>query len=352
MNKKAYVLMIIVAFTGCTKGGMFGEGKKPVTIEKVWVDYKYSALSYPGVLEAPEELSIVFPIDLRIKNVPVQLGAQIKEGDLLFTIDEESVTLQLSKLKNDLFKQEALLEKNIYFLNNRERLFEEGKIDQAMYDTIEAETKALEGEVKSLQAQIEMLNKYLKTDITSTVSGMVTQKEIAAGSLAKGMSTLMRITQVDPMNVRFMMDGEYANAVAVGTPVEVKIANFETETETGTIRFVSPGLEPGKSEFAVLAAIDNKKRIYKVGMEAQITLKSPRKIKTLSIPKAALLTAEEKKYVFVVRENKAFRVRVRTHPNAENSDLTEITEGLQEEDLVVTQGLENLKNGDEVNLWR
>ncbi len=343
-------------WVGCSRGGpggIFSDGKISVSADKVVVEEREPTLSLPAVLEPSEKIEIQFPFDVKIDRVAVNLGDTVKQGDLLGTLNDQDFNLKLAQLRAERLEQETLLDKNNYFLRNRDRLLEEGKIDKSMYDSLESETKSIDARLSRIKADVALVeNQAHALSITSPIAGMVSVKNISPGATVAAHQTLLAIVKNDPVFIAFNMPAADAGAVAKGANIQITIENFPGKNWTAPIVFVAPELDSASHHFNVKAQLANPNQIFKGGMEAEVRFTSPTKAKIMTVPAKAVLQELGKEYLYVIRQNRAWRVRVYTKKSLESPDLLEIMEGLQPNDLVVTEGQEKLKEGIEVNLWR
>ena len=353
---KKIPLIFLLFFISCSRGGpglLCGDGKAWVSVDKVAAEEKQPTIALPAVLEPSEKVEIQFPFDVKIERVLANLGDTARNGDLLFTLNDQDFNLKLAQLKAQKLEQEALLDKNNYFLRNRDRLLEEGKIDKSLYDSLEAEVRSLEAQLNRIKADMGILeNQAHNLNITSPISGMVTVKNIVPGASVSARQVLMTLVKNDPILVSFNMPAADAAAITKGMNIAAQVEDFPGKSFNATVVFISPELDGASRNFNVKAAMANPLLTLKGGMSAQAVFVSPNKTKILAVPAKSVLSEMGKEYVYVVRQNRAWRVRVYTRQSAENPDKLEIMEGLNPDDMVVTEGQEKLKEGAEVNLWR
>ncbi|MDO8526306.1 MAG: efflux RND transporter periplasmic adaptor subunit [Deltaproteobacteria bacterium] len=352
-HKFAFVIFLL---TACSKGpgGFFASNDKlPVSVDKVLIEDKQATVSLPAILEPSEKVEFQFPMDVKVEQVFVNLGDTVNAGDPLFRLNDQDFNLKLSQLKAQKMEQEALFEKNNYFLKNRDRLLEEKKIDKSMYDSLDSEVRAIEARVETLKADVALAENHLKqVTVNAPFTGMVALKNIANGASVPARQVLMNMVKADPMLVTFSMPENQAQSISKGMNVGVKIENFGDKIFPSSVLYVAPELKSSDHSFEVKAQLSNPQQTLKGGMAAQVFFVSPQKSKVLSIPSKAVLSEGNKDYVYIVRQNKAWRVRVYTRKNMENPEQAEILDGLTDEDVVVTEGQDKLKEGAEVNLWR
>ncbi|MBI4224506.1 MAG: efflux RND transporter periplasmic adaptor subunit [Deltaproteobacteria bacterium] len=336
---------------GCSRGP--GNGKIPVTVEKVFVQEKQADLSLSARLEPAAKATYTFPMEVKIDAVPVRLGEMVPQENTLFELDELDLSLKMAGLKAKRQEIRAGLDKNKYFLENRDRLLEEGKIDQVQYDALEMEVKKTEAEWDHLNAEVSLIeNQTNEAVVRAPFTGIVSTLQAAAGTRIPAGETIVTLVQINPIHVTFLLPAEEAPGITTDMPVQVKVEGFGEQAFSAPIVFISPEINTADKTLEVKAALSNETYVLRGGLNAEVYFTSRRPRKILSIPRRAVITEAEKKSVFLIRQNKAWPVRIYTRETTDPSDMVEVLEGLKESDLVVVEGQEKLSAGAEVNLWR
>lgn len=352
---KKSCLSLLLILAACSRGepGDIIDGKVAVTVDKPRVEEKKVTLSLPATLEPSGKIIYRFPIDVKIEKVAVRLGESVSQGTLLFELNGADLSLKLATLKARREEKKSLSDKNGYFLENRDRLLGEGKIDQTQYNSMEVEVNKSRTEFERLDAEVrEMENQISNALINAPFDGVIAELSIAGGAQASAGELLLSLVRIDPIYVSFFLPSAESASVSLGMDVDVTIEGFREKTFQVPVTFVGPELDPATKTFEVKATLENKNYVLKGGAEAQVRFLSQTSRKILTIPAQALLKEGEKEYVYIVRENRAWPARVYTKKEFDNPETVEIQEGLKEKDMVVTQGQESLQAGSEVNLWR
>lgn len=350
-----FIYGILFIFLSCSRGepGDIINGKVAVTVDKPRVEEKKVALSLPATLEPSGKIIYRFPIDVKIERVAVRLGEAVTQGTLLFELNGADLSLKLATLKARREEKKSLLDKNAYFLETRDRLLEEGKIDQTQYNAMEVELNKSRAEFERLDAETkEMENQISNALINAPFDGIIAELSIAGGAQASAGEPLLSLVRTDPIYVSFSLPSAESASVGLGMTVDVTIEGFREKTFQVPVTFIGPELDPATKTFEVKATLENKNYVLKGGAGAQVRFLSQMAKKILTIPAEALLKEGEKEYVYIIRENKAWPTRVYTKKEFDNPETVEVQEGLKEKDMVVTEGQESLQAGSEVNLWR
>ena len=338
--------------TACSGGGIFSNEKNKVTVEKVMIDEAPSKLSIPATIEPSQKVSYQFPIDLKVEKLHAQLGDAVARGNPLFDLSEIDLALRVSKLKAELAKEEAKLEKNRYFLENKERLLNEGKIDLSQSESLPSEVKLNQAEVDRLKAEVGLVdNLTSQAPITAPFDGIVAALNITPNVNIPAGTILLTMTQENPAIVLFQLPATESGGITTGTSIPVQVEGFGDENLSATVRWVGSELSEATHSFEVKAELTNPNGMLKSGMEAQVFFESKRKRRVRKIPAQAIVTESDKEFVYVVVNNKAWPVRVYPKPDPENPTLVEVEGNINDDSIVVIEVQKGLKAGTEVNLW-
>lgn len=345
---------LFLVLGACSRGpGSIVNGKVAVTVDKVNVEEKKPALSLAAVIEPSAKTTIKFPFDIKIDKVNVRLGAVVNPGDILFELNQADLSIKLAILKSKRGEKKALLDKNQYFFENRDRLLAEGKIDQPQYDTIEMEVNKAKAEFDHLDADALGLESQLgQSQVKAPFDGVVTEISVAGGATVSANENCLTLVKIDPAFVSFQVSPTEAAGLTLGTSINVKVEGVEDKNFPAMITFINPELDPANHMVNVKASLPNNGTVFRGGQQAQVNFIGQRAVKVLSLPAHALLQENEKEFVYVVRDGKAWPVRVYTRKSLDNPETVEIQEGVSIGDIIVTEGQDKLKAGAEVNLWR
>ena len=189
-----------------------------------------------------------------------------------------------------------------------------------------------------------------QSTVTSPTSGIVTNLSAASGVEIKQNTKLLNIVQINPILAEFELASHEAKTVQTGQNVNVLVRDLAGERFVGTIRSVSPQINESTGTITASASVANPSLYLKSGMIAEIEFKSTKHQRYFVIPAEAIITTRRQHFVFTVIKGKAHRIRV--VPKETRGELTEIVEGLREDDLVVVKGHQQLEEGMVVDIWR
>ncbi|NLD28211.1 MAG: efflux RND transporter periplasmic adaptor subunit [Myxococcales bacterium] len=327
-----------------------GGSAVPVTVEGVTIRDKDYRIKVPATIEPSKVEEITFPKEITVEKVLVSVGDKVSVGDPLFQISEMEIKNRIAKLQEDLRDAKADIDKNMYLFNNRDRLIEEGRIEQSQYDDIEPDLDAAEQRAEKVQAELTRLTESPSSNsITSSARGVVSEINAAVGTATPAGKALIKITKVDPLTARFELASYESSAISNGMGVTVRLPDLSAESIHAKITKIDPTIDPELQTFKVWAEVPNANGHLKVGMSAEVEFVTPKKQRFYLIPAEALIRERRRHYVFTVINGIAHKVEV--VPKEKVGSKIEIAKGLREDDLVVVKGNEKLTEGTVLDIW-
>lgn len=191
------------------------------------------------------------------------------------------------------------------------------------------------------EAQLQRLVKSQKTDpyvtYPSPVSGNVAELQVTEGQYVGEGSSIMRIEGYNNLWVEADVYPAEASLVKVGQVVKVVIPGWEAQPQRMTIQFINPSLQSGSQLMQVRGTIPNPNNQWQPGLQANILLPVKSAGNVIALPVDAVIRDGKGMHVWV-EESKGKFVPRRVRTGAENADVVEITEGIEEGEKVVVTG--------------
>jgi RND family efflux transporter MFP subunit len=205
-------------------------------------------------------------------------------------------------------------------------------------------------------------------DVTAPIDGRVGRVQVTEGNLiaagATGSPTLTTIVSQDPIYVYFRPDErsllEYLRRrsenldLSAKTIQEAKIPVDLSLADTGddypyhgVIDFADNQVDPSTGTITVRGAFDNSQKQLTPGLFARVRIGSPNTHPALLIPERAIQSDQNRKYVWVVRDDGTVDRRDITLSNQPGA-LREATKGLKADDRVIIRGMQRARDGAKV----
>ncbi|MGM0379850.1 MAG: efflux RND transporter periplasmic adaptor subunit [Bacillota bacterium] len=360
MKKLLYLFIILILFTSCSQGETQSteDNKKdliPITTYKVNKTTIYDSFLSLGKIKPNKSMTVSPEKKGDIENIYISNGENVKKNEALFSIKNKDVKNNYNITKSQLETRKENLEiklddsKELYDKNIL--LFEKGAISKQKLQTSKINYDQIKNEYKdavvSYNNQINILQNDLKEyTFNSPISGKIAAIYIEEDDDYKGQDALTIIddkkiiakvevtsSQIDliqkDQNVRIYPDASLKDFV-LG-----KVINFNYIPNENT------GL------YKVEILINKSLEKFKIGsyIEAEFILN---KRKSLAVPKKAIINEQNKKYVFIIKKNKAIKKEIKVG-NTKNN-LVEVIIGLEENDKIALRGNAYLENNAKVKI--
>ena len=286
-------------------------------------------------------------------------GQQVKTGDLLFVIEQDTYQAQVDQENPALAKAQATEQNAALTLQRSLELVKTNAVPQATVDQDMANHRAAEADVRAAEASLRQAQINLNfTEITSPIDGRIGMAAVSVGNFVSPTSgTLATIVSQDPIYVLFpasMRDVLAYRQRVAGQPdaakhfvVRVKLPNDQDYPHPGTVDFLDIQANQGAYTLTVRAQVPNPDGWLVAGQIVNLTVEAGEPRQALMIPQAALQVDQAGSYVLIVDHNdKVQQARVRLS-QSEGPDII-VQEGLQPGDRVIVQGIQNVRPGQMV----
>jgi len=200
----------------------------------------FTRRSFTGRAVAGRTSQMAFELGGTIAAVNVDLGGIVKKGDILARLDTARLLANKNQLLAERAEAEATLNLANRTLKRAQDTFRQGHASAQRLDEAEANAISLDARLKRLDASIETLEVDLaKSSIKAPFSGTITARMLDEGTVVRGGTALLEITEATRMEAHIGMPPEHALAVKNGAKVELRDGNRKI-INGATIRSLVP----------------------------------------------------------------------------------------------------------------
>ncbi len=356
---KLFLLILVLVSLGCGKGDSTPPASE-VTVSKPIVQEVIEWDEYSGRLESPKTAEISPRVSGVIVSAPFQEGGLVKEGDVLFKIDDRSYKAELLSKNADVARAEALTTQSQLNYNRYQKIKDSKAISAEDYDQALATLKQSQAQLASAKAAQEIAKLNLEwTEVTAPISGRVSKKLVTEGNLVSASQTtpLTTITSIDPLycyvNIperTFLKYQENSlrrkeqNNSEGKTVSTLKLENEKSFSRTGEIDFIDNHVDPNTGTVQIRGVIPNNDHSLSTGLFARMRVPASLPYKALLIPDVAVGTDQTAKFVYVITEENKVEFR-KVEIGVLFGKLRKIEKGLNENERVIVNGLQRAKPG-------
>jgi RND family efflux transporter MFP subunit len=311
-------------------------------------------ISLPGNTEAFIDTPIYARTSGYLKNWYADIGAHVKQGQLLAQIESPEVDQQLQQAQADLKNAQANLQISQTTSGRYASLLKSNSVSREEADTAEADLHSKQALVDAGDANVRRLLQLQDFEkIYAPFEGIITARNTDIGALIQsGDNTLPKelfhLAAIDRLRVYVSVPEVYAASVASGRKVTLTVDSFPDVTFTGTIVRNDDAIDPVTRTLNVEVDVDNPTGRLLAGAYAFVHFKIPATADAVTIPSNTLLFRSEGLRVGIVRDG-----HVKLAPITIGHDYgssVEVTEGLTPQDAVIVDPSDSLTDNAEVRI--
>lgn len=342
---------LVVSLAGCR--GDDDDVKAEVRpVRTVTIDSRDSSgkIALTGRIQSQSEVNQAFRLDGQLIERTVEIGDNVKKGQLLARLDSQNEESGLQSAQAQLIAAQVLLvdaRNNFVRMRN---LVADAAVSRADFDNAEAVLKTSEARVNSVQSQVELAQNRLGfTRLYADASGVVTARGPDAGEVVSAGRMIVQIARVGALDAVFDVPASVKDAVTRNAVISVFLTSDPKVVANGRVREVSPRADAVTGTFAVRIELLNPPAAMRLGstVTGQVQLNSAL---TIQIPALALFRVKGGSAVWVVDP---IAMTVSPRPiavQANDSEWVRVQSGLNPGDIIVTAGVQALRPGQKVRL--
>lgn len=348
----ALILMVAVGLAGCDARGEQEQAQMPppaVKVAKVLDDPVTLWDDFTGRVAAPETVDLRPRVSGYIDKVSFEEGELVEQGDVLFVIDQRPYRARERAAAADLAQARSQYQLAKREASRAERLVASRAISREEYDRRASAMASARAAMNAAEAALETARLDLEyTEVRSPITGRAGRAMVTRGNLANADQTLLTtVVSVDPVYVYFESDsdsylrGRELLGNGEDTEVRIGLSGENGYPHRGTVDFIDNRLNASTGTLQFRAVVPNPDGRFKPGQFARVELPAERLDKALLIDSKALLTDQNRRYVYVVDdENKASRRNVDAGRTVDG--LVVIRDGLKPGERVIVNGVQKV----------
>lgn len=320
---------------------------------------------FTGRLASVETVEIRARVAGYLDEVHFTEGAEINEGDLLFTIDPRPYQAIVERMEARVTSAKSRAELTAKELENVAKLQDNGAISAEDYERRAKAASDAEGLLRAAEAELRAARLDLEfTEVRSPITGRVSDARVTKGNLVtsegRESTLLTTVVSLDPIYCMIEVDErsvlKYRQLYREGKRMSAQFGRVEAEMELahesgfphkGYIDFVDNQLDPATGTIRARAVFPNPDKLMAPGFFARVRVPGSGEYEGILIPDRAIADDQGTSHVWVVdAENTATYRKVSTGPLLDG--LRVIREGLAPGEQIVVDGIMAVRNEQKV----
>jgi membrane fusion protein, multidrug efflux system len=309
-----------------------------------------------GKIAAREVVSIQPQVSGRIVKLHFTDGAEIKTGDLLFTIDPRPYQAQLNQAEANLAGAIAALELAKTNFARVEAVSDPRAVSRQDYDAKKSAVQSAEAEVKQNRAAVEKARLNLDyCTIRSPINGRAGQRQVDIGNVVSpNNGSLLVIQRLDPIYADFTITEKDLSRVQRNMAkrtlrTEVSLPDDPRAAREGKLTFVDNSVQEGTGTVKLRATLANGDRYFWPGRFVNVRLILATQEQAVLVPAGAPNMSAKGPFVYVIKPDTTAELRP-VSPGQRQGDRIVIEKGVKAGERVVVQGQLGVTPGGKVSI--
>jgi RND family efflux transporter MFP subunit len=297
----------------------------------------------------------------------VDIGSQVKEGDLLATITAPELDHQIAQAEANLAQAKATRRqtkatrdlarvtwaRDAVLVQKGWVTQQQGDTDRLNYVAQQEAAQANAGTIKSQAAQLQVLRQQKDYQrVVAPFDGVVTRRNVDVGTLVQADATsgtfMFTLDRSNVLRIQLFVPQDAAIGVKPGIDAIVRIPEMPGRTFPSTVTRIADALDPASRTLLTEIDLPNPNHELSPGMYCTVELKVPRKTPSLIVPAGAIVFDADGLHVLVV-ENGVVHSRKITEVRDLGTEV-EVSDGVKAGDQVVLTPPIDLGDGGKVQV--
>ena len=348
LNRTVVSMLIMCSVT------LWGCSKKPVETEQipfVMVAQPQTSLnqqqSYAGEVRARQETALAFRVGGQITERYVNVGDQVKVGQVLAKLDVKDAQLQLNSAKAQLESAQSAAKNANDELQRFQQLLPINAVSRSQYDSVKNQHEAALANLKQAQSNYAVAaNQTGYNQLLANKSGVITARNIEVGQVVAAGQAAYQMAIGGDREVVIGVPEQAVSSLRVGQDAWVTLWSKPDQRFAARVREISPAADESRT-FSVKVALNEGQSAIQLGQSARVFF-SQRQEGVLSVPLSSVSATQQQPYVWVVNSDHSIR-KVLVQLGAYGRDSVPVKQGLQDSDWIVVGGVHLLRDQQKIN---
>jgi len=312
-----------------------------------------ASLKIPGELVSFRDVDLYAKISSFAKQLYVDVGSEVKEGQLLALMEAPEIVSQLVAAESRLKSQQAIC---LASKANYDRLLETSKtpgtISQNDLDQARAKMNSDNAQLEAAlaaQREVSVMQNYL--EIRAPFDGIISSRNVSLGAYVgpsgKGSEfPMFTLNEQKRLRLVVYVPESYSSYLHLNDDIRFTVKAYPNEKFTAKVKRLAGALDKKLRAQRIEMDVYNENKKLLPGMIAEVGLSFSSSENTWVVPRTAVVNSTERVFVIRIRDHKAEWVDVKK--GLEANQQVEIFGPLNNDDQLVTSANEEIRNDSEV----
>lgn len=284
---------------------------------------------------------------LKITRVHVNVGDRVKRGDVLATLNEDTIRAELAQAEATLAEVMASAQESQAQAERAKSLQAQGFFSAAQLSQALATNASAQARVQSARSAVQLQTVRLsQTQIKAPDAGVISGRQATEGSVVMAGTELFRLIRQGRLEWRAEVTAADIGRIPLGAPVQVTAASGQALQ--GKVRMIAPSLDMQTRNAIVYVDLISPTGTARAGMYAKGEITTGQS-EALTLPQTSVIVRDGFSYVYLVGDDQKVSV-VKVQTGRFMGDRVEVLSGVQPNAKVVVSGGAFLNQGDTVRV--
>ena len=314
--------------SGQTAGGF--RGAALVMAEAVRREQITDTIEALGTAQANESVTLTAKVTDIVSSVNFEDGDYVERGEILVVQASEEQTALLAEARANLVETQSQLRR-------LQDLGAKNLVPDSEIDTATSHANAAQARLDSITARLD------ERLVRAPYSGILGFRQVSPGTLLTNNTPITTLDDISVIKLDFSVPELHLNVLKPGFTILAQSQSFPGRQFTGEIRTIGSRIDPVTRAVTVRAIVPNTEQLLRPGMLLTVTIITDER-SSLVISESAVTQIAGETYVFIAGADAIARKQP-VVIGARRFEYVEVVEGLQEGDMVITEGAFKLRDG-------
>ena len=301
-------------------------------------------MTFSGSLDPEWQAEVAAKVDGRLEKVYVKEGDRVTKGQVLAVLEQVDTDADLLNARGSYLDAQANLSKA-----EREKLFANGAVSEQVVDNYRFARENAAAKLEAARGNLQgMESKSAGTILVAPADGIVAKRYYQEGYYAKAGTAIFAVADISMLKtVIHIPEGQVAG-VAVGNEAAIKLPAYPDKKIVGKITRIAPVADQPSHTFAAEVSVDNSQGLL-AGIYANVYLTAQPRENVLTVPLHSIVMRDDQQTIFIADADGIIQRRVLEVGYTDDKNA-EIISGITEEDLIVLEGQNKLREGVKIKM--
>lgn len=283
-------LAVALPLAGCSSEAKPAEAARPVLVIRPGGGAEPALTAYPGEIRAREESPLAFRVGGKLVRRDVDVGAHVKQGDLLAVLDAGDLAAQARAAQAQLTAAEAELARARADQGRFAKLASQQLVSRSTLDAQNAAATAAQGQVNAARANLDVArNQAAYTQLRAPRDGVIASRTAEAGQVVGAGQPVFTLAADGGREVAIALPESRIREFTVGQAVAIELWSVPGQRMPGTIREIAPAADSQARTYAARVSLTGDAvKAVDLGQSARVYVQDNGTRAALTVPLSAI----------------------------------------------------------------